>query len=65
MYRFAGYGLRVNDDISNVLAKDKNNIIEIMRQQGLKESDVVRLFYFEVPKYVEPKENVNEEKESL
>lgn len=59
MYKFAGYGIKINDEMTNVFAKNRDTIMEVTKQQHLKETDIVQLFYFEKQNYTEPKNESN------
>lgn len=63
MYKFAGYGIKINDEMANVFAKNRDTIMEVMKQQHLKETDIVQLFYFEKQNYAEPKNEPNPQTE--
>lgn len=54
MYKFAGYGIKVGEDMTNLFAKNKDAATEMARQHNLQKYDIIQLFYFEPQKY-EPK----------
>jgi len=62
MYKFAGYTIRKDGVMSNVLANNKETAEKICAQHNVEVKNVVQLFYFEPLPYVEPaNEDLKEE----
>ena len=55
MYRFFGYAVVINENTHNQLFLQKEQAVNFTAQHGLVPENVVQLFTFKTPTYVEPK----------